>query len=72
MTAIQPVVRISDIREARLCMRGARKWFENYGLSWSDFLANGISADDLEATGDPLAFRVTKITRREFANGRRG
>ncbi len=46
-------------------MSGARRWFEHYGFSWDEFVTSGKSADELEATGDPLAFKVTAITRSE-------
>lgn len=63
------IVTISHIRQAKLCAGGARAWFEHHGFSWSDFLTNGKSADELDATGDALAFRVTAIAREE--DGRR-
>ncbi len=52
-----------DIRAARLCFGGARPWFRRHGLDWQDFLANGITAERLEATGDALALRVIAIAR---------
>lgn len=58
-----PIVTIVHIRQADLCMSGARAWFAKYNFSWSDFLENGKSADELEATGDALAFRVTAFAR---------
>ena len=64
------IVRIQHIRAAKLCTKGARRWFESHGLSWSDFLTNGKSADELDALGDALAFRVTAIAREEASNGR--
>ena len=67
----QPVtVTIAHIREANLCMKGTREWFGHYGFPWSDFLANGKSAEELEATGDPLAFRVTAIARKGGSDGK--
>ena len=64
------VVHIHHVRAAKLCMSGARRWFESHGFSWVDFLTNGKSADELEATGDALALRVTAIARGESASGR--
>ena len=64
------MVRISHLRKAELCSSGARRWFNSYGFSWNDFLQNGKSADELEATGDPLALKVVAIAREEAANGR--
>lgn len=63
-------VRVHHIRAAGLCLTGAAKWFANYGFDWRDFLRNGKSADELDATGDALAFRVTAIARKEcISNG---
>lgn len=63
-----------DIRAARLCFGGARPWFRRHGLDWQDFLANGIAAERLAATGDALAFRVIAIAQeredREGPDGR--
>lgn len=63
------IVRIQHIRSAKLCASGARRWFESHGFSWADFLANGKSADELDATGDALALRVTAIARKEAGDG---
>lgn len=40
------------------CARGARAWFARHGLDWSAFVREGVDADILIATGDPLARRV--------------
>lgn len=61
------MLRISHIRQARLCMDGARKWFAQRGWSWSEFLADGRPVADFEATGCPLAARAVKIAREEVA-----
>ena len=37
------------------CAAGSRQWFAAHGLSWPDFVANGIDASTLLATNDPLA-----------------
>ena len=63
------MVRVHHIRSARLCASGARRWFESHGFSWADFLANGKAADELEATGDAFALRVTAIARKEAEDG---
>lgn len=57
------------IRKAALCTRGARAWFKKQGLSWSDFVTNGITDDALTATGDPLALRAANVARKEAENG---
>ena len=52
------IVRAEDIRTARLCFQGARPWFRRHGLHWQAFLAEGLPAEVLAATGDALALRV--------------
>lgn len=52
------IVRAEDIRAARLCFQGARPWFRRHGLDWQAFLADGLPAGVLAATGDALALRV--------------
>ena len=52
------IVTVQDLRAAKLCFQGARPWLARHGLSWQEFLANGIEAETLEATGDALALRV--------------
>jgi hypothetical protein len=63
------IVYIRHVRAASICPSGARRWCESKGFSWRDFLSNGMSADDLEATGDALAHRVSEIARQEAASG---
>ena len=64
------IVRPQDLRAARICFGGARPWFRRHGLDWSGFVANGVPAERLEATGDALALRVVADARkREAAHG---
>lgn len=58
---------VRHLRKANFCMNGGRQWFADRGLSWSDFLENGIPAETLEATGDEMAFVVCKLARDEAA-----
>ena len=51
-------VTIQDLRASRLCFQGARPWFRRHGLDWQGFLADGLDAEVLAATGDALALRV--------------
>ena len=63
-------VRVQDIRAARICLSGARGWFRRHGLDWSAFLASGIAAERLAATGDRLALRVGALAEeREAQDG---
>ena len=45
------------------CAQGSRQWFSAHGLSWADFVANGISAAVLAATGDPMAIHLIEHTK---------
>lgn len=64
-------VTIQDLRDARYCLAGVRPWFRRHGLDWQDFLARGIEADRLRATGDALVEPVIRIAEtRERTNGR--
>jgi len=58
-------VHMRHIRQARLCAHGARTWWKHNGLSWSDFLSNGIDSEVLLKTGDPRAATVVKMAREE-------
>lgn len=58
-------VRSRHIRAARLCMGGARAWFNKYDLDWNGFLSDGIPATILEEIGDPLGLRAVTAAREE-------
>ena len=61
------IVTVQDLRAARLCFQGSRPWLARHGLSWQDFLANGVEVEVLEATGDALAMRVAAQARARVA-----
>lgn len=50
------------------CRKGGRAWFQKHNLSWSDFVANGIEADDLLETGDAFAVAIVEHARKEAAD----
>ena len=52
------IVTVQDLRASRLCFQGARPWFRRHGFDWQAFLAEGLPAEVLAATGDALALRV--------------
>ena len=68
MTSV--TVHMRHVRQARLCSRGTRTWFERHGLSWSVFLDRGYDEGVLTATGDPLAMRAVEAARKEASDGR--
>ena len=50
----------------RYCSRGSRLWFKLHNLDWSDFVANGISAEILINTGDAMALAAVNEARKEW------
>lgn len=57
------IIRMPDLRAAKMCSGGSRRFFESHGLDWQDFLKNGISAAKLAATGDHMALTLVEKTR---------
>jgi hypothetical protein len=57
------IVTLKDMRKLRYCSKGARAFFERQGLSWSDFLANGITEEELLKTGDAMAIKAVEVAR---------
>ena len=55
-----PIITIDDVRAGGNCVRGARGWFDYYGLDFRLFLKEGLPASVLLATGDAMAIRVVK------------
>ncbi|CAB4162460.1 hypothetical protein UFOVP786_55 [uncultured Caudovirales phage] len=55
------VVRISHVREAGVCCRGARTWFARTDLSWQTFLDNGYPIDVIRAQGCAIADKVAAV-----------
>lgn len=56
-------VTMEHVRAARMCSRGARVFFERHGLDWQRFLAEGLPAEQIEATGDAMALKVVEVAR---------
>ena len=56
-------IKMPDLRAAKMCSRGARRFFEQHDLDWQDFLKNGIPASVLAATGDHMALTLVEKTR---------
>lgn len=48
-----------------MCSGGAREFFLQHNLSWSDFLTQGIDIELLEATNDAMAMQVCETARKE-------
>ena len=53
-------VTLADMDSCKLCRKGTRSWFTRHGLSWSEFVKNGLPAEAFLATGDGLARQVVE------------
>jgi hypothetical protein len=51
------------------CRGKSRLFFQRHGLDWRDFVANGIPAEQLLATGDALALALVEHARTMEAPG---
>lgn len=60
---------MSDVRRARMCSKGSRDFFVRHGLDWSTFLREGIDAELLLGTGDPMAQAVVQVAREREEEG---
>lgn len=56
-------VTMADVRAAKMCSKGARKFCERHDLDWKKFLTEGFPPEVLEATGDAMALRVVEVAR---------
>lgn len=45
------------------CACGGRLWARHHGLDWATFVRDGLPAEVLEATGDPMALRLVAHAR---------
>lgn len=61
----KPRVHMRHIRGALLCSRGAREWFKEHNLSWTEFLEHGTSFDDIANTNDHFGQQVLEVVLRE-------
>jgi hypothetical protein len=62
--SMEVLVTIAHVRAAGLCVHGTRTWFARQGLDFRAFLAHGLPASVLLATGDAMALRVVEVARR--------
>lgn len=61
MNRMPITIRMSHVRQSKMCASGARAFFARYELDWSLFLKEGISSSLLEATNDAMALKVVEI-----------
>lgn len=53
---------VEDVREAGLCVRGAKQWFALHKLDFKHFLMHGIRASALPEN-DAFAQKVLEVAR---------
>lgn len=56
-------ITMRDVRAAKMCSKGARKFFARHNLDWHDFLRNGIDVEILEQIDDAMCQRVIEVAR---------
>lgn len=63
------IITIDDVRKAGICVAGARRWFNQHGIPFNQFIKDGIDADELIALGDDMARRVVDHKKASEAAG---
>ena len=58
-------VTMRHVRQCKMCSRGARAFFDRYGMDWSEFLRAGVPVEALEQTGDAMALQAVAVARAE-------
>lgn len=55
----EPCITLSDLKAAaNYCHGGARVWFKQHNIPWSNLLAGKVTIKQIEAQNDPLGNRV--------------
>lgn len=57
------------VRSAKICSSGARQFLNVHGISWQDFLQNGVEADVLLAMNNAQVNQVVEAAKKELNNG---
>jgi hypothetical protein len=57
------IVKMSHVRQAHMCSRGTREFFNRLGLDWQTFIKDGLPVEVIEATGDSMAMQVAEVAR---------
>lgn len=61
------MVKMAHLRQAKMCSKGARRFFERHGLDFAQFLAAGLDSGLIRATGDAMAIKVAEVAEAEAA-----
>lgn len=59
------IITMRDVRAAKMCSGGARRWAARHGVDWLDFVQNGIEAERILETGCPIGKRLVETARVE-------
>lgn len=57
------IITIQDVRAAKMCSRGARRFFERHSLDWRTFISDGLPEEVIAATNDAMAKQVIEVAR---------
>ena len=57
------IIKMRDVRAAKMCGLGAYGFCLRHGLDWKRFLREGLHSSELEATGDAMAIQVVEVAR---------
>lgn len=62
-----PEIRVTTahLRELGWCVSGARKWCARNGISFDDFIRDGIPVSRVEACKDAMGLQMAAIARKE-------
>ena len=63
------IVTMRDVRAAKQCSKGVRRFCLDHSIDWNDFLKNGISVSILEKIDDAIIQDIVKA-HKERTNGR--
>lgn len=58
-----PIIRVEDVRDAGMCIRGLKQWLTLHGLDLREFLANGYPCSIIEPLNDALGNKVAAAAR---------
>lgn len=55
------IVTIQHVRQAKMCSKGTREFFERHNLDWNKFVKEGLPEEQFLATNDAMAAQVVRI-----------
>ena len=53
-----PIITIDDVRKAGHCAKGARRWCEDHGFNFREFLKSGLPESVVAETNDAFGLQV--------------